>query len=391
MFLAWLRSVSRRAQSPHARLERAGRKPAGAASRGRRWGSPIVRRRPDRLNLALQGGGAHSAFTWGVLVRLLEADLRIEGISGASGGALNAVVLASGWLRGGSAGAAQALDELWREIGALARITPLRASGLGQLAADFAAQFLSPYQLNPLGVDPLRPVLERLVDFARLRATETPRLFIAATDVTTGRARIFRNPELSVEAVLASACLPQMHQAIEINGTPYWDGGFSANPPLVALVEACRARDVVLVQINPLLAERAPRTPREIRNRVAEIAFGRPLAEELERLRYHAGARFSPLRWLSRRHRRFVRHRLHNITAVPSWQGSIPGPRSIPSGRCCWTCAAAAGRRRMRGWDAIDGNPRPPRQRPLASPRKRPAASDRRPVGPALEGRPIRA
>jgi predicted acylesterase/phospholipase RssA len=242
MSLAWLRSVSRRAQSPHACLGRAGRKPAGAASRGRRWGSPIVRRRPDRLNLALQGGGAHSAFTWGVLVRLLEADLRIEGISGASGGALNAVVLASGWLRGGSAGAAQALDELWREIGGLAQITPLRAGGLGQLAADFAAHFLSPYQLNPLGVNPLAAVLERLVDFAHLRATETPRLFIAATDVTTGRARIFRNPELSVEAVLASACLPQMHQAIEINGTPYWDGGFSANPPLVALVEACRAR-----------------------------------------------------------------------------------------------------------------------------------------------------
>jgi NTE family protein len=278
MSVAWLGSVWPRAPgSPRARLERAGCQPAGTAARGRHWGGLIVRR-PDRLNLALQGGGAHSAFTWGVLVRLLEADLRIEGISGTSGGALNAVVLASGWLRGGSAGAAQALDELWREIGALARITPLRASGLGQLAADFAAQFLSPYQLNPLGVNPLRPVLERLVDFARLRTTEAPRLFIAATDVTTGRARIFRNPELSVDVVLASACLPQLHQAIEIDGRPYWDGGFSANPPLVALVEACRARDVVLVQINPLLAERAPRTPREIRNRVAEIAFGRPLA-----------------------------------------------------------------------------------------------------------------
>jgi NTE family protein len=203
-----------------------------------------------------------------------------------------------------------------------------------------------------LGLNPLRAVLERLVDFARLRATETPRLFIAATDVTTGRARIFRNPELSVEAVLASACLPQMHQAIEINGTPYWDGGFSANPPLVALVEACRARDVVLVQINPLLAERAPRTPREIRNRVAEIAFGRPLAEELERLRYHAGARFSPLRWLSRRRRRLARHRLHNNDGSAELARLDPGPRSIQM-------AAAAGpaRPRLAGGGCVAGTP----------------------------------
>jgi NTE family protein len=190
-------------------------------------------------------------------------------------------------------------------------------------------------------------MLERLVDFARLRATETPRLFIAATDVTTGRARIFRNPELSVEAVLASACLPQMHQAIEINGTPYWDGGFSANPPLVALVEACRARDVVLVQINPLLAERAPRTPREIRNRVAEIAFGRPLAEELERLRYHAGARFSPLRWLSRRRRRLVRHRLHTIDGSAELARLDPGTKVDPK----WPLLLDL---RGRGWQAAD-------------------------------------
>ena len=277
-----------------------------------------------------------------MLVRLLEADLRIEGISGASGGALNAVVLASGWLRGGSAGGAQALDELWREISALAQIAPLRASGLGQLAADFAAQFLSPYQLNPLGVNPLRPVLERLVDFARLRTTEAPRLFIAATDVTTGRARIFRNPELNVDVVLASACLPQLHHAVEIDGTPYWDGGFSANPPLMALVETCPARDVVLVQINPLLAERAPRTPREIRNRIAEIAFGRPLAEELERLRYHAGPRFSPLRWLSRRRRRLARHRLHNIDGSAELARLDPGTKVDPE------MAAAAGPARPR-------------------------------------------
>jgi NTE family protein len=273
----------------------------------------VCRRRPERLNLALQGGGAHGAFTWGVLARLLESGMPFEGISGASAGALNAVVLAAGWLRGGAAGAAQALDEAWREIGRLAQLSPLRAGGLTQMAADFAAQYLSPYQLNPLGANPLRAVLERLVDFERLRAADTPRLFIAATSVATGCARIFRNPELSVEAVLASACLPQLHPAITIDGEPYWDGGFSANPPLVALVEGSPARDLVLVQINPLRAERTPRTPLEIRNRMAEIAFGRPLAEELERLRRAAGSFGDPIAWLSTRRRRLLRHRLHTI------------------------------------------------------------------------------
>lgn len=272
----------------------------------------MLRRRPERLNLALQGGGAHGAFTWGVLARLLEAGIRIEGVSGASAGALNAVVLAAGWLRGGAAAAAEALDELWREIGRLAQMSPLRAGGLTQMAADFAAQYLSPYQLNPLGANPLRAVLERLVDFERLRAADTPRLFIAATEVKSGSARIFRNPELGVDAVLASACLPQLHPAITIDGEAYWDGGFSANPPLVALVEGCRGRDLLLVQINPMRVERTPRTPAEIRNRIAEIAFGRPLAEELERLR--RGARsFGPMAWLRPRRRRMLRHRLHTI------------------------------------------------------------------------------
>ena len=264
------------------------RKPKGEIQAGHGWSTRILRRRPEQLNLALQGGGAHGAFTWGVLARLLEAGIRIEGISGASAGALNAVALAAGWLRGGAAGAVQALDELWREIGRLAQLSPLRAGGLTQMAADFAAQYLSPYQLNPLGANPLRAVLERLVDFERLRAVATPRLFIAATSVATGRARIFRNTELSVDAVLASTCLPQLHPAVTIDGEAYWDGGFSANPPLIALVEGSRARDLVLVQINPMRAERMPRTPLEIRNRVAEIAFGRPLAEELERLRHGA-------------------------------------------------------------------------------------------------------
>jgi NTE family protein len=273
----------------------------------------IIRRRRDRLSLAPQGGGAHGAFTWGVLVRLLEENLGIDGVSGTSAGALNAAVLASGWLHGGSAGAAQALDELWREIGRLAQMSPLRAGGLARIAADFATQFLSPHQLNPWGLNPLRSVLQRLVDFEGLRAAAAPRLFVAATNVLSGRARIFTNADLSSAVILASTCLPQLHPAVEIDGEPYWDGGFSANPPLLPLIEGCRARDVVLVQINPLAAERVPRTPREIRDRVAEIAFGRPLADELLRLRDASAGAIWPFAWISRRRRRLVRHRLHAI------------------------------------------------------------------------------
>jgi NTE family protein len=282
-----------------------------------------------------------------VLARLLADErLRIEGISGASAGALNAVALASGWLRDGSAGAAAALHELWREIGRLAQMSPLRAGGLTQIAADVAAQFLSPNQLNPFGVQPLRPVLERLVDFARLRAIERPRLFIAATNVVTGRARIFTNRELSVDVVLASACLPQLHHAIEVDGTPYWDGGFSANPPLVGLIEECRARDVILVQINSLRAERPPRTPREIRNRIAEIAFGRPLADELDRLQAVA-AGFRPLRWLSRRGRRLARHRIHLIDGSAELARLDPRTKIDPT----WPLLLDL---RARGWQAAD-------------------------------------
>ncbi|HEX2479730.1 MAG TPA: patatin-like phospholipase family protein [Geminicoccaceae bacterium] len=322
--------------------------PKGGIAAGPGPSAQICRRRPERLNLALQGGGAHGAFTWGVLARLLEAGIRIEGISGASAGALNAVVLAAGWLRcGGASGAVEALDELWREIGRLAQLSPLRAGGLTQMAADFAAQYLSPYQLNPLGANPLRAVLERLVDFERLRAADTPRLFIAATSVATACARIFRNPELSVDAVLASACLPQVHPAITIDGEPYWDGGFSANPPLVALVEGSPARDLVLVQINPLRAERTPRTPLEIRNRMAEIAFGRPLAEELERLRRAAKAFGGPIAWLSTHRRRLLRHRLHTIDGSAELSRLDPRTKVDPT----WPLLLEL---RERGWMAAD-------------------------------------
>jgi NTE family protein len=302
-----------------------------AAEPARGWGGWRRARRLPTLNLALQGGGAHGAFTWGVLDRLLEDErFAVEGISGTSAGALNAVVLASGWLTGGRAGARQALESLWREIAALARFSPLRAGGLTQIAADFTAQLLSPYQLNPLGLNPLRRILGQLVDLERLRTERTLKLFIAATNVRTGRARIFRGQELSTEVVLASACLPQMHQAVTIEGEAYWDGGFVSNPPLAILVEHCRARDLLLVQINPATVNELPRKARDIRNRMAEIVFGRPLALELEILADRRRRARAPIRWLSPTARRFARHRPHVIDGGPMLAALDPASKIDP-------------------------------------------------------------
>ena len=281
----------------------------------RRWRRA---RRLPALNLALQGGGAHGAFTWGALDRLLEEDgFACEGISGTSAGALNAVVLASGWLAGGAQGAREALAGLWREIAALSRFSPLRAGGLSQMAADFTAQLLSPYQLNPLGLNPLRRILGQLVDFERLRAARSLKLFVAATNLGTGQARIFESHELCADAVLASACLPQLHQAVAIEGELYWDGGFVSNPPLIPLVERCRARDLLLIRINPALASGRPKAARDIRNRIAEIVFERPLAAELAMLGELSRRARSPLRWLSPSARRLARHRRHVIDGGP--------------------------------------------------------------------------
>jgi NTE family protein len=226
-------------------------------------------------------------------------------------------------------------------------MNPIPAGALARMAADLAAQFLSPHQLNPWGLNPLRAILERVVDFEGLRAVGAPRLFVAATGVMSGRARIFTNADLSSAAVLASTCLPQLHRAVVIDGEPYWDGGFSANPPVIPLIEGCRARDVVLVQINPLAAERVPRTPREIRDRVAEMAFGRPLADELERLREASAGAIWPFAWIDRRRRRVARHRLHTIDGSAELAKLDPRTRVEPT----WPLLLEL---RERGWRAAD-------------------------------------
>ncbi len=244
--------------------------------------------------LALQGGGALGAFTWGVLDRLVEVPgFRPDAVSGASAGAVNAVLLSSGWLNDGPQGAQQALEQFWQRVGhtpSLLRPAPgafwfdggNSRFDLPSLAIQMATSVVSPYDLNPLNHNPLRAIVAELVDFDRLRAADAPRLFISATDVETGRARIFDNAELSLDAVLASACLPHLFQAVEIDGRHYWDGGFTANPPLGALLPFKDQSRVVVVLVNPSARAGVPRAARDIASRMNQIVGNAVLQRDLD-------------------------------------------------------------------------------------------------------------
>jgi NTE family protein len=251
-------------------------------------------REPVLVDLALQGGGSHGAFTWGVLDRLIEEPwLQIEAISGTSAGAMNAALVVDGWMQGGAEGARAALDTYWRRVSRAAAFSPLQRSPLDRLMGrwtldtspayvvmDLMARVLSPYDLNPFGLNPLRTILAKSIDFDRLAGAPI-RLFITATNVRTGRGRIFRNAEITADVLLASACLPTMFQAIEIDGDPYWDGGYAGNPTLTPLVRESDAHDTILVQINPRERPDRPRTASEILDRLNEISFNSPLMKEL--------------------------------------------------------------------------------------------------------------
>jgi len=243
-----------------------------------------------RVNLALQGGGAHGAFTWGVLDRLLDdASLEFEGLSGSSAGAMNAVVMADGWLKAGRAGAREALTLFWAEIGKL--MPPgmvvkgdgesAELSATSKLFASWAGHF-SPAQLNPFELNPLRDLLVRLVDFEALRAHSPFKLFVAATQASTGKLRIFREHELTADMVMASACLPKLHHPVDIDGVPYWDGGYSANPAVFPLFYECDAQDVLLVLLSPLQRNDAPRTVKEIDERITELSFSATFMREMQ-------------------------------------------------------------------------------------------------------------
>jgi NTE family protein len=244
------------------------------------------RRKLERMRLALglQGGGALGAFTWGVLDRLLEEPgLPLRSLSGTSAGAVNAVVLAAHWAEGGAEAARAALARLWRRLSEAAPPMPL-GHQVGGAAIDIASRLFSPYQLNPLDLNPLRRILAEEVDFEALRGRGCPTVLIAATRISDGATRIFGNDEITLDAVLASAALPQLHHAVEIAGESYWDGGFTANPPLLALAERTRPSDLLVVQLNPIRRDGVPVGAGEITQRLRQLVFNRPLIGEIEAL-----------------------------------------------------------------------------------------------------------
>lgn len=257
--------------------------------------------RAKPISLALQGGGALGAYSWGALDRLLEDDrLEIAAISGSSAGAMCAVALADGYEQGGREGARAKLRAFWEGVARAGRASPYRSTPLGAflsavtgaspfaLWADMATRLASPYDFNPLNINPLKELVEELIDFERVRACDAIRLFIGATNVETGRIRIFKNDELSADHIMASACLPQLFQAVEIDGVPYWDGGYMGNPALFPLFQVEAARDIVIVQINPVERKGAPRSAADITARVNEINFNSSLLAELRAIAFVA-------------------------------------------------------------------------------------------------------
>jgi NTE family protein len=257
-----------------------------------------------KINLGLQGGGAYGAFGWGVLDRLLDdGRLEIDSISAASAGAINAAVLADGYAHGGGRqGARRSLEKFWHALGHAALLGPMRPTPMdtllgrgsietspGYLMLQLATATLSPAQLNPLNIHPLSTLLGSLIDFERVRACTALRLFVSATNVRTGKGHIFRREELDVTKVLASAALPQVFAPVHIDGEAYWDGSFVGNPPLGPLVEEASARDIVLVQNNPVARKELPLSMADVNNRANEIAFNIALVREVGAVQHMAG------------------------------------------------------------------------------------------------------
>lgn len=252
------------------------------------------------INLALQGGGAHGAFTWGVLDRLFEDNrLWIEGISGTSAGAMNAVVSAHGIAENGSEGAREKLHDFWYAVAQAGRFSPIQRDIISRLFGnwsldqspsylffDVVNRFASPYELNPLNINPLKTLLEEQVDFDYVRSCTNLNLFISATNVETGRVKVFERHELTADMVLASACLPFMFQAVEIDGIPYWDGGYMGNPVLFPFFKKTCCDDLLIVKINPLERKGTPKSARDILERVNEITFNSSLLKELRAIEF---------------------------------------------------------------------------------------------------------
>ncbi len=256
--------------------------------------------KPRSINLALQGGGSHGAFTWGVLDRLLEEpDLHIDAISGTSAGAMNGVALAHGMAHGGADGAKRSLAQFWRRISRMGSIGPMPRTPLDRLAGrwnldrspafwafDLMTRFLSPYQFNPFDWNPLHRTLDELFDFAALREKCAPRLFVTATNVRSGKIKVFKPQELTSDVCMASACLPFLYRAVEIDGEAYWDGGYSGNPAIYPLIYQSDVRDVVIVQLNPLNRDEVPQSTTAIVDRLNEVTFNAGLMREMRAIEF---------------------------------------------------------------------------------------------------------
>jgi NTE family protein len=267
-----------------------------------------------RVSLALQGGGSFGAFTWGVLDRLLEDEtITFDAVSGASAGAVNAVLLASGLARGGPSAARAGLERFWR------RASEAAPGGQAGLAVEVAARHLSPYQFNPFNLHPLKTLLAEEIDFDALRQHSKLKLLIATTRVRDGRLRIFREKSVTLDVILASTCLPVLHHAVSIDGEAYWDGGYSANPPLIPLVSASRARDALVVQIMPSVGAEMPTTTSEIRKRIEQITFASSLARDMDALTAMKKLA-DPHEQGSRLSRKLQMLRLHHIAAEEEYQ-----------------------------------------------------------------------
>ncbi|MCZ4351355.1 patatin-like phospholipase family protein [Roseovarius aestuarii] len=255
-----------------------------------------------RINLALQGGGAHGAFTWGVLDRLLEeSELEVAAISGTSAGALNGAALKAGWVADGRDGARANLDWLWQQMGAVQDLRmPAWMAGNLALApgwnaamdatwpaamAEGVSRLVSPYAYGPFYVNPLRRVVDEFA-YDKVCANDAPRLSVGATNVRTGKIRIFDGDQIGADALLASACLPTLFQAVEIDGEAYWDGGFTGNPALFPLFDQDLPADIVIININPLLRDDIPHSPQDIQNRINEISFNSSLLRELRAIHF---------------------------------------------------------------------------------------------------------
>jgi len=287
------------------------------------------------VSLALQGGGAHGAFTWGVLDYILEdGRLAIEAITGSSAGAMNAVVMLEGWLEKGPEGAREQLRQFWKRVSLDGDLSPIQRSLFDRFLSYWTpdgsaahswvnawSRMASPYDLNPLDINPLKDALGGLIDFGRVRACEQAQLFVAATNVWTGKIHVFRREELTVDHVLASACLPMIFKAVEIDGEPYWDGGYTGNPALFPLFYETRADDILLVQINPIERRETPRTAQEIQNRMTEITFNANLLHELRVVDFVMRL-IDQGKLSTKDYKRVLMHRIHGSRALDEFAAS---------------------------------------------------------------------